>query len=193
MRALYLVDHSPLLRIQGRCVTCNQAAGECLPTFSFGHNPRAQAKPVAQPLVLRAQVTRTGQNVERLQKGENYHLNIAYASVNLLLVQRAIGSGVEHILHTDGVAGSNPASPTNNTAGQIMYLACFLICTEYVLRDSKTQPRVSRYRHTETVHILWTHQSPRPGSDVRLVPSSRIHTLTCPATPPSPQGLRHRA
>ena len=26
----------------------------------------------------------------------------------------AIGSGVEHILHTDGVAGSNPASPTTS-------------------------------------------------------------------------------
>ena len=31
---------------------------------------------------------------------------------------RAIGSGVEHILHTDGVAGSNPASPTTRQEGQ---------------------------------------------------------------------------
>ena len=36
---------------------------------------------------------------------------------------RAIGSGVEHILHTDGVAGSNPASPTKKYKDQIASLS----------------------------------------------------------------------
>ena len=32
---------------------------------------------------------------------------------------RAIGSGVEHFLHTEGVAGSNPASPTSGDIAQL--------------------------------------------------------------------------
>jgi hypothetical protein len=45
--------------------------------------------------------------------GEEGNSRFPEAKVLVLsFTARAIGSGVEHILHTDGVAGSNPASPT---------------------------------------------------------------------------------
>ncbi len=41
-----------------------------------------------------------------------------YVSISFAERRRAIGSGVEHILHTDGVTSSNLVSPTIKTAGQ---------------------------------------------------------------------------
>ena len=48
----------------------------------------------------------------------------------LLKSTRAIGSGVEHILHTDGVTSSNLVSPTIETKGQDASLGLFLFCWE---------------------------------------------------------------
>ena len=41
-----------------------------------------------------------------------------YVSISLAERRWAIGSGVEHILHTDGVTSSNLVSPTIKSAGQ---------------------------------------------------------------------------
>ena len=41
-----------------------------------------------------------------------------YVSISFAERRRAIGSGVEHILHTDGVTSSNLVSPTIKSAGQ---------------------------------------------------------------------------
>ena len=49
-------------------------------------------------------------------------LKISCHPVEVLLgyqLARAIGSGVEHFLHTEGVAGSNPASPTSGDIAQL--------------------------------------------------------------------------
>ena len=44
------------------------------------------------------------------------------------VAKRAIGSGVEHFLHTEGVAGSNPASPTRQVHEVSDSLTSFLRC-----------------------------------------------------------------
>lgn len=44
------------------------------------------------------------------------------------VAKRAIGSGVEHFLHTEGVAGSNPASPTRQIHEVSDSLTSFLRC-----------------------------------------------------------------
>ena len=41
-----------------------------------------------------------------------------YVSISFAERRRAIGSGVEHILHTDGVTSSNLVSPTIKRSGQ---------------------------------------------------------------------------
>ena len=56
----------------------------------------------------------------------------SYVSISFAERRRAIGSGVEHILHTDGVTSSNLVSPTIETKGQDIRPDLFLlrqICT----------------------------------------------------------------